>query len=162
MTVSIPQHYTLIDIATVFDGSDGEATKLLYSHMAAMGPAGEVAVNLFRAQKCSGRAKQYRGGIRGRGSYRSMAYETKQWAMNNLCQILKQYAVDLQLTWGWQQDPDTPGFEWVLYIDLPTGQVSFHTRFRGEGPDYPGEWDGTRNTSAGRIITWCANLFNRD
>jgi len=39
---------------------------------------------------------------------------------------------------------------WVVYFELPQGQVSFHSPTRGSGPDYPGEWDGT-HTSQDRI-----------
>jgi hypothetical protein len=48
--------------------------------------------------------------------------------------------------------------QWVLYVDLPTGQVSFHTAARGVGPDYPGKWDGVRGTGAIRIIKWASSL----
>ena len=41
-----------------------------------------LAVNLLRAQKCSERAKQYRGG-NGNGSYRDQAYRRKQWSMDS-------------------------------------------------------------------------------
>ena len=40
---------------------------------------------------------------------------------------------------------------WVLYLDLPTGQVSFHAPARGPGPDYPGEWDGQLGATPQRI-----------
>jgi hypothetical protein len=40
---------------------------------------------------------------------------------------------------------------WVVYFDLPTGQVSFHSVTRGMGPDYSAPWDGSRNASALRI-----------
>lgn len=56
-----------MDAITVFEGSDGELTKTYYAELSKRGPIGEVAMNLFRAQKCSERAKVYRGGIRGKG-----------------------------------------------------------------------------------------------
>ena len=65
----------------IYYGSDGESTKALYARLWKLGPVGVIAVNLFRACKCSERAKQYHGGIRGKGSYRSMAYERKQWSI---------------------------------------------------------------------------------
>ena len=39
----------------------------------------------------------------------------------------------------------------ILYIDLPTGQVSFHSPNRGEGPEYEGGWDGMVGASTTRI-----------
>ncbi len=103
----------------VYAGSDGAATKALYSRLADMGPVGLLALNLFRASKCSGRAKLYRGGVRGQGSYRQMAYERKNWSMQQLCEILTTHAEAVKLAWGWQQDPEQEYHKWVLYVDLP-------------------------------------------
>ena len=30
----------------------------------------------------------------------------------------------------------------MLYVELPEGQVSFHSAVEYEGPEYDGEWDG--------------------
>jgi hypothetical protein len=149
---------TLLDVLRIYDGSDGAATTALYAALETHGPAGVVAVNLFRAQKASARAKVYRGGLPGKGSYRGLAYERKQWSLNNLGTVLGQHATALGLAYGWQFDPETGGFPWVLYVDLPSGQVSFHAPARGQGPDYPGVWDGVRDAAAGRICVWIAML----
>jgi hypothetical protein len=146
---------------TVYDGSDGELTKRYYGELFTHGPLGVIAVNLFRAQKCSARAKRYRGGVRGVGSYRSMAYERKNYSIEQLCEALKDHAKALGMKWGWKRDPLTPGYEWVLYIDLPNGQVSFHSSGRGMGPEYPGEWDHERK-SADRIIAFCDWVSGED
>src|ERR1051326_7628212 len=110
----------------IYNGSDGAATKALYARLELLGPVGLVALNLFRAQKCSERAKVYRGGVPGRGSFKAMAYERKQWSMGNLCKVLQEHAQGLQLRWGWKEDPGQEYYPWVLYVDLPSGQVSFH------------------------------------
>jgi hypothetical protein len=55
------------------------------------------------------------------------------------------------LHWGWRVDPDQSFACYVLYIDLPNGQVSFHSPARYAGPDYDGDWDGDR-TSEMRIL----------
>jgi hypothetical protein len=47
----------------------------------------------------------------------------------------------------------------VLYVELPTGQVSFHTGYREDGPDYGREWDGVKGASAGRVCQWAAQLL---
>jgi len=148
-----------VNVQAIYDGSDGEATKALYARLAAMGPAGELAVNLFRAQKSSSRAKVYRGGVRGRGSYKAMAYDKKGWAMSNLCAILAQHAPALGVRYGWQHDDHTAGYAWILYVDISTGQVSFHSPSRGAGPDYVGRWDGVLGVSADRIVRWCEELL---
>lgn len=150
-----------MDAITVFEGSDGELTKTYYAELSKRGPIGEVAMNLFRAQKCSERAKVYRGGIRGKGRYKDMAYDRKAWSMANLCDILKKHASELNIEHGWKQDPATlfggqPS--WVLYVDIPTGQCSFHSPTRGKGPDYSSDWDrvgGTRD----RILNFCDRVF---
>jgi hypothetical protein len=150
---------TLREVYEVYLGSDGERTRALYARLEALGAAGVVALNLFRAQKCSSRAKVYRGGLPGLGSFRGAAYERKQWSLDNVCAELEQHAGELGLRWGWREDARQVFHRWVLYVELPTGQVSFHAAARGRGPEYPGEWDGKVDASAGRIVTWAARLL---
>lgn len=144
----------------VYAGSDGELTRRFYAELMKRGPIGEVAVNLFRAQKCSARAKVYRGGIRGHGSYKSMAYQRKEWSLQQLCDVLVRYREQLELRAGWKRDPSTPGYEWVLYVELPTGQVSFHSPSRFALPDYEGEWDG-QHRSPERVVAFCDEVMGR-
>lgn len=141
-------------VLAVFSGSDGEATKALYEQLSGLGPAGAIGINLFRAQKASSRAKVYRG-----GSYRGMAYDRKGWALDQLCAALVVHGDDLGLVWGWGEDPAQPVHRHVLYVDLPTGQVSFHAGARGVGPDYPHRWDGKRRMSPARICRHVAELI---
>ena len=143
----------------IYLGSDGDATKAFYAELEKAGPIGIVAVNLMRAVKCSTRAKLYRGGIRGRGSYKNMAYDRKQWAMDNLCKVLLAHGESLWINFGWKKDPAQKYHEWVLYCDLPQGQVSFHTASRGAGPDYLNDWDG-QHKSPERIIQFCDSVLN--
>lgn len=144
------------DVLAVYRGSDGDATKRLYAELEQLGPIGTIAVNLFRAQKCSERAKVYRG-----GGYRHEAYARKQWSMDNLCKALAQHAGTCSIRWGWKPDPsmapDDP-YRFVLYVDLPTGQMSFHGP-RGNGPDYGGEWDGIPGQCPDRVCRWVARLL---
>jgi hypothetical protein len=125
-----------VTVRKTFHGSDGEATRALYARLAALGPAGEVAINVMRAVKCSARAKVYRG----RG-YRQEAYGRKSWSMANLCAILTKHGRDQLIPWGWREDAAQEFHRWVLYVDLPTGQVSFHGAERMAGPDYDKPWD---------------------
>jgi hypothetical protein len=141
-------------VLAVYDGSDGDATMALYADLAQFGALGNIAINLFRAQKNSSRAKVYRG----RG-YRDAAYDRKQWAMDNLVTSLFASAPDLSMRWGWGTDPTQSVHNAVLYVDLPTGQVSFHTGLRGIGPDYPGEWDGRVGQSPDRIIRFVVRVL---
>ncbi|HXC41469.1 MAG TPA: hypothetical protein VN667_21240 [Burkholderiales bacterium] len=147
------------DVLGIYLGSDGEATKALYDRLAALGPAGEIALNLFRAQKNSSRAKGYRGGVPGKGSFRRMAYDRKEWAMENLAAVLGQHGAAQGVTWGWAIDPGAAFHNVVLYVDIPTGQISFHSGARGAGPDYCGSWDGELGVAPGRICRWISTLL---
>lgn len=162
MTTEAAFIHQLNRVVAVYDGSDGEKTKQLYQTLDALGPAGIVATNLFRASKNSHRAKQYRGGNR-EGSYSSQAYERKDWSIGNLCEVLAVHGPSLKIVFGWGVDAkknDGPHSA-VFYVDLPTGQVSFHTARRSERPVYPGTWDGQTGISHVRIQRWCAHLLSK-
>lgn len=145
----------------IYEGSDGAVTRAYYAALERRGPPGIVAMNLFRAQKCSARAKCYHGGIRGVGSYRSLAYSRKGWALEELCKALTLYG-ELHIRFGWKKDSKLPDStpNWVLYVDLPEGQVSFHSLARYAGPDYPAEWDGQRGASEMRILRFCDRAYD--
>jgi hypothetical protein len=142
----------------VYAGSDGAETRAFYAELETLGAIGLVAMNLFRAQKCSSRAKVYRGGIRGKGSYRSMAYDRKGWSLKQLCEILQAHSSEVGIAFGWGRDESEHLNSWVLYVDLPCGQVSFHSPERYEGSDYQGQWDGKR-ASEQRIIQFCQSVL---
>jgi hypothetical protein len=145
----------IAEVLQTYRGSDGERTKALYERLSALGPGGLVAVELFRAQKASERAKVYR-----RGSHRGAAYDRKEWAMGRLCEALALHAEQLGLSWGWGLDEEQPVHRHVLYVDLPTGQASFHTAVRAIGPDYPGAWDGQRGQSPDRILRYVGRVLD--
>lgn len=62
------------------------------------------------------------------------------------------------ITWGWGSDTGSYAATHVLYVDLPTGQISFHQPARGDGPDYEGTWDGVRDVAEARIEAAIAEL----
>lgn len=149
-----------MNAAAIYAGSDGAATKAYYAELEKCGVMGRIAMNLFRAQKCSARAKVYR-----RGSFKGMAYERKEWSMGQLVGILEAHRVngdEPAIPYGWKVDASVlfdgePS--WVLYIDLPElGQVSFHAPRRGLGPDYAGWWDG-QHASEPRILALCDRVM---
>jgi hypothetical protein len=137
-----------MNVQSIYAGSNGEATKALYARLQSLGAAGVVAMNLFRACKCSERAKLYRG-----GGYKRDAYQRKDWSIGLLCDQLMASAEILGIRWGWKEDPAQDFHNQVLYVDLPTGQVSFHAAERKKGPDYPGDWDQSKE-SAARIVKY--------
>jgi hypothetical protein len=152
--------YELTRLYGIYDGSNGDATRALYQYLEGRyGAAGALAVNLFRACKTSSRAKKYRG------RYVGAAYDTKDWSLQNLCRVLgdsdrwdARDGAGLGIVW----DAKTINFEHVLYVTLPTGQVSFHARRRGDGPDFPDKWDGVIEAAATRILLWIAQLCATD
>lgn len=141
----------------IYQGSNGKATKALYAELETLGPRGLVAMNLFRACKCSERAKVYRG-----HGYKADAYARKEWSMGLLCDILLKHSEELCIRWGWKEDPEQVYHKWVLYVEIPTGQVSFHCANRIKGPDYPGDWDKVKGASAGRIVNWTEQLLGME
>lgn len=144
-------------VLAVYNGTNGDATKELYGRLEKIGPNGCVAMNLFRACKTSDAAKRYKG------RYVQAAYDRKQWSMGNLCTILQKNGSGLAIDWGWnidkqQLDRGSPHHH-VLYVEIPTGQVSFHNGSRGDGPEYPKPWDGIRGASVDRICRWTASVL---
>ncbi len=146
--------------AEVYYGSNGGKTKSFCSKLDKQGPLGRIAAALFRAQKASSRAKVYRGGVKCDGgfrlSYRDLAYDRKDEVVNTLSEILAADACGL--TWGWKLDEKNPSAPNVIYVNLPQGQVSFHSVQRHRGPDYHGDWDG-EGKSEQRILAFCNSLM---
>lgn len=130
-------------VMQVFEGSDGQATKDLYVELEMKGPEGVIAINLFRACKCSWRAKKYY-----RKVFTGLAYGRKVWSLQNLCDALAQHGEALGFVWGWKKDHAQAVHCWVLYVDIPgIGQASFHNSERldvAKRRDYKGEWHGLR------------------
>ncbi len=143
----------------IYYGSNGAATRSFLRQLESTGQLGRIAAQLFRAQKASSRAKKYRGGIRrsngSRTSYRSLSYDRKGESLDRLCQLLD--ADDCGLQWGWGLDEKQPHNKHVLYVELPQGQVSFHSAERYAGPEYLGEWDGEHGSET-RIIEFCDSV----
>lgn len=152
-------HYKMAMWRT-FEGKEPEATKVLYTRLEALGPVGAIAVNLLRAAKTSSRAKVYRGP--GSRAWRRESYDRKGWSIGNLCRLLAEHAPTAGIAaWGWGRDEEQPVYRDVFYVELPTGQVSFHSEKRLDGPDYPAAWDGVEGKGGDRIISWCAPLLWR-
>lgn len=144
----------------VYDGSNGAETRRLYDRLCACGAMGALASALFKAQKASRRAKRY-GPFAGRAgrSFRDMSYDRKGDALREVCRLLLADGARLGIRFGWKEDPHAGENKFVLYVETPFGQVSFHAPERGDGPDYPGEWDGAR-ASEERIIRFAQSVLD--
>lgn len=139
-------------VTAVYRGSDSMATCGLYAELELV-TNGMVAVNLLRICKKSSRAKTYRG--RSKGS----AYSGKDWALGQLVDLLPASG----LAWGWGEDLslkyDGDPHHHILYVELPSGQVSFHMAWRHPTPYHDRGWDGVRHMAAERICAWAASLL---
>jgi hypothetical protein len=73
-------------------------------------------------------------------SSRQYRYMKKGYLLDELCRLAAKQEC---FTWGWKKDPNPPanGAEWVLYFECNGIQCSFHAFERGDGPDFPGDWD---------------------
>lgn len=142
------------EIEHAYLGSDADKTRAVYQRLMECGGPGRIAVNLLRASKNSERAKLYKSGRSSRA-----AYGTKDWAIGELIGALAAHADEIGIVWGWGRDEKTIAFEDVLYVDIPSGQVSFHVGYRGSGPEYRGEWDGVRGEGARRIIAFANSVL---
>jgi hypothetical protein len=60
--------------------------------------------------------------------------------------------------WGWGEDPAQEFHKWVLYVELPTGQVSFHAAAPLTADRFPGEWDGQHMTRE-RVIAYAHHVL---
>jgi hypothetical protein len=134
-----------------FEGSDPADTRAFLKRLEQVGVEGCLAAELFRCQKASSRAKAYHG------EYRDMAYDRKAGVIDRLCVALRNMR---ERRWGWQEDPCQGFARWVLYVELPQGQVSFHALERGDGPEYPREWD-RQHASEERILAFCDSVLAR-
>jgi hypothetical protein len=150
-------------VRTIFDGSNGGESLRLCNELAKRGPLGGIAAELYRAQKASSRAKVYRGGMSfhngGHASYRDLSYDRKNKMLVRLCERLE--VDDCGLRWGWGKDVKQPFAQWVLYLELGNGQISFHSPTRFDGPKYDGGWDG-KDASEDRIIAFCEAVLAGD
>jgi hypothetical protein len=150
------------NILTIYTGSDGVATKGLYDLLDQRGPKGELAHHLMRAMKTSERAKQYRGRDGQGRKYSQLSYGRKQDAIEKVAALLGQHAQRFGILWGWAEDTDQPYHRWILYVDLPTGQVSFHAAERGDGPTYTKPWDQKKRQGSIRICKFAAAVLEME
>lgn len=147
-----------MNAAEVFNGSDAALTRRYHAALLERGAIGKIAMHLLRAQKASLRAKKYHGGIPGKGSYSKMAYDRKCESLRELSLILIDHAEAYHIRWGWGTDDKQAHARYVLYIELPMGQVSYHSPTQFSGPKFEGGWDGM-NASQQRVLAFCEHVM---
>lgn len=142
-------------VSRAYWGSDGALTLQAFAALLACGYNGELACLLFRAMKASTRAKVYRGG-NGKDSYRKLSYDRKGESLALLCEFLTGCSADC---WGWKMDHSAQhNNRWVLYVELPNGQVSFHSEKRYSGPEFKGEWNRDSHSEES-VVTFCEEVI---
>lgn len=152
----IPENF-ILSARSVFELNHPEKTKEFYAKISESGGIGFIAVALYRVQKYSMMAKTFP--YRGKKGKRFISYAKKNYRIESLVETLIKYP-DAGVTFGWGIDNKKSKNKWVLYVDLPNGQVSFHTPIgRLAGPDYAAGWCGVIGASERRIFELCDKLL---
>lgn len=116
--------------------------------------------------------REFRAGAYGEHNYRTSRdarerdYSEKEEHLTKACELLATGQFDVPWGWGldtlprtvrsddydyWHYGPLPTKTMAVLYVQLPTGQVSFHSAHVGRGPKYRDGWDGEQGMSLLRI-----------
>ena len=147
------------DVWKTYCASDRGATRRLLASLRGAGPKGRIAAGLLKAMKASSRAKKYRGGYRHDNGdvteFSKYSYRRKQAGLKEVCLQLE--LDPCGMTWGWGTDSKNAEAPHVLYIDLPQGQVAFHSTKRYAGPNYSGKKSAKH--SERRVISFCHDVF---
>ena len=140
-----------------FNTSDMEKTTQYQNDLFCRGQEGQLAFGLFRAQKRSAKAKDYR-----RGHHRQNSYAAKNDALKYVDAVLSRWASDLDVEWGWQVDPQQAKHNQVLYVDFGGGyQCSFHSEVRHSSREFPGRWD-TASSSVKTVLEYCDQVMQQN
>lgn len=127
---------------------DASQTIEFQNELLRRGASGQLAYGLFRAQKRSSRAKDYRHRLK------QQSYAAKEQAMVYTDRVLTDYSRFLGVHWGWQRDEKQAFHDWVLYVQLSHGQCSFHADRRMSDREFKGEWDQSK-TSEQVVTDYC-------
>lgn len=147
-------------VSEAFYTSSPPLSRRLCQDVDSMGPMGQLASLLFKAQKANMQAKSYRGTAPvSRQPYGDYSKERMTQMLKEVIRLLDVHAKAMDISWGWSKD-DAPGKPpWILCIGLPTGLVTFRMRERRLGSDYGlGAEDGCRNPD--RITEFCAGVLD--
>ena len=131
-----------------FDSRVASVTLGYQNELIMRGEPGQLAFGLFRAQKRSTRAKQYRR------RWKSQTYQGKSDALRFVDAALTAWAELLQVQWGWATDPGQQVHNQILYVEIPNvGQCSYHSERRFSAKEFPGQWD--RGCSRETVLRYC-------
>jgi len=116
-----------------------------YSERAKQRPANGMTYREYRMMSCS---KYTRQNYQASRLARENDYEEKA----NSLEAAAEAALQCGIAAGWHENDDRESpIPYILYFDLPVGQVSFHSKAKCGLPEYSGEWDRVRDVSGQRI-----------
>ena len=143
-----------------FCSSDAPASRGLCKELDALGPMGQLASLLFKAEKARMQARSYSGRapVSGR-PFRGYSYDRMREMLAKAIRLLDAHAKAMGIAWGWSRN-DAPGKPpWVLSIDLPTGQVTYRIQERHLEADNELESEDEILNSS-RITKFCAEVLD--
>lgn len=143
-----------------YEATDYSETRSYLRALANAGRLGRIAAALFAAMRASTDAKTERRLAKGDPlaeiTVSRAGYARKRLAMQKVCELLAHNAAGL--AWGWGNDRRQADCPFVLFVDLPQGQVSFHTPEKLMGPEYAGRWDRACQNRE-RVLAFCDALL---
>ena len=144
----------MIRALEAFNTSDMETTTQYQNDLYCRGYEGQLAFGLFRAQKRSAKAKDYR-----KGRHRRNSYDAKNDALKYVDAVLTRWGDSLGVAWGWKLDPRQPKHNQVLYVDFGCGyQCSFHSEKRYSNQEFEASWDSAAS-SINTVISYCDQVM---
>lgn len=145
-------------VLEAFNASDQEKTTVFQDELMCRGRTeGQLAFGLFRAQKRSSRAKEYR-----RRSHKQNSYAGKAEALKYVDAVLSSWGDELDVNWGWRVDPRQAFHKHVLYVDFGSGyQCSFHSEVRYSEREFDGKWDSS-SSSTRTVLEYCDQVVQQN
>lgn len=153
-------HENLNRVSEAFSTSSPQLSRRLCKDLDSMGPLGQLASRLFKAEKASKQAKSYSGREPvSRRPYGDYSNDRMTIMLKEAIQLLDAHAKDMDVSWGWSKDdaPDKP--PWILCVDLPTGLATFRMRERRIGPDFESA-SKSDSYNLDCIIEFCAGVLD--
>ena len=148
-----------IRVVKAFYGYDAMAIQDVKARLKAGGLKGELADLLFEAERTDLNA----GVCRTTPACSWTSRHRRKWdrwirALKALVSFLDRSASQLGIHWGWQEHENQTGPFWVVFIDLPTGQVFYSAPERLTDHQYEGsmEWSESNEIP---IFEFCEEIL---
>ena len=116
-------HENLNKVSEPFSTSNAPSSRGPCRDLDSMGPMGQLASLLFKAEKASKQANSYSGEAPvSQQPYGDYSKDRMKGMLMEVIRLLDVHANDLEIYWGWKanEKPNSP--PWALCMDLPIGQ----------------------------------------